>query len=262
MIQIQRRGLFALGAAALGLAACGQARTAPAGTVFVLVHGALHGGWCWRRVAKILRAAQADVFTPTLSGLGERSHINGPCIGLTLHIKDVVNCILAEELRRVVLVGHSYAGMVITGVAQHLGERVAHLVYLDAVIPRDGETALDAMGGLSLDPKVKMFRSKPEFDFGIKNAADLAWVRRRVTPQSALTLREKINLSRDLSTVRRTYIACTADSGTGSPADVMRRTARKRIDATWRYEELKTAHDAMISAPDDLASVLLAAAAA
>ena len=262
MIQIQRRSLFGLGAAALGLAACGQAQTAPSGTTFVLVHGALHGGWCWRRVAKILRAAQAEVFTPTLSGLGERSHINGPRIGLTLHIKDIVNCILTEELQRVVLVGHSYAGMVITGAAQQLGERIAHLVYVDAVIPRDGETALDAMGGLSLDPRIKMIKSNPGTDFGVTNPTDLAWIARRLRPQSALTLREKITLARDLSAIRRTYIACTADSGTGSPADVMRRTARERMDTTWRYEELKTAHDAMITAPDEVARLLLAAAAA
>lgn len=261
MIDIQRRGFLALGAAALGLAACGAGTSVPSGTTFVLVHGALHGGWCWRRVARALREAKADVFTPTLTGLGERSHLSGPRISLTTHINDVINCIVTEELERVVLVGHSYAGMVITGVAQRLSKRISHLVYLDALVPRDGESALDAMGGVRLDPSLKMFVSKPGTDFGITDPTDLAWVQRRVRPQSAATLREKIAIGGDLPAVRRAYIACTADKGTGSAAEVFRRIARERMDASWRYEEIATAHDAMITAPQELARLLLDIAA-
>jgi pimeloyl-ACP methyl ester carboxylesterase len=186
MALIQRRGFLALtGLAALGLSACGKGTPAEAaGPVFVLVHGALHGGWCWRRVARLLRAEGAEVFTPTLTGSGERVHLNGAHIDLATHIQDVANVVHYEELENVILVGHSYAGMVITGVAQTLSAKLAHLVYLDAVIPKDGECALDAMGGLSIDADMKMFGAKPGTDFGVTDEKDRAWLDRRVTRQS------------------------------------------------------------------------------
>jgi pimeloyl-ACP methyl ester carboxylesterase len=263
MARIQRRGFLALSAfAALGLAGCGRSGPVEAsGPVFVLVHGALHGGWCWRRVARLLRAAGAEVFTPTLTGAGERVHLNGAHIDLGTHIQDVVNCIEYEELERVVLVGHSYAGMVITGAAQTLGDKLAHLVYLDAVIPRNGECALDAMGGLAIDANMQMFSAQPGTDFGVKDEADRAWLARRTTRQSAQTLRDKLAIGRDMSKMKRTFIACTADSGTGSPADDMRRTSLARLDASWRREEIVTGHDAMITAPGDVSDLLLQIAA-
>jgi len=113
---------------------------------FVLVHGGFHGGWCWRRVAPPLRAAGHAVYTPTLTGLGERAHLATPAIGLDTHIRDVLGVLEYEELRDVVLVGHSMAGMVVTGVAERAADRLAHLVYLDACVPRDGECHLDAEG--------------------------------------------------------------------------------------------------------------------
>ena len=103
--------------------------------IFVLVHGARHGGWCWQRVARLLRAAGHDVYTPTLTGLGERAHLLSPAIGLDTHIKDILGVLFYEDLRDVVLVGHSSAGMVITGVAEQTAERLRHLVYLDAFVP-------------------------------------------------------------------------------------------------------------------------------
>src|SRR5512134_2669009 len=133
MPHIARRGLLGLGVATLALSGC-SSDAARTNRNFVLVHGSLHGGWCWRRVAKLLRAAGGEVFTPTLTGLGERSHLNSPRIGLTTHIKDVANCIVSEELERVILVGHSYAGIVITGVVQSLSDRISDLVYLDALV--------------------------------------------------------------------------------------------------------------------------------
>jgi len=262
MARIQRRGFLALSALALGLSACGPGTpTAATAPVFVLVHGALHGGWCWRRVARLLRASGADVFAPTLTGSGERVHLNGAHIDLATHIQDVVNCIEYEELDRLVLVGHSYAGMVITGVAQSLAGKLSHLVYLDAVIPRDGECALDAMGGLVIDPDMQMFSAQPGTDFGVKDEADRAWVARRTTRQSAQTLRDKLSIDRDMSSIKRTFIACTADSGTGSPADDMRRTSLARLDASWRREDIATGHDAMITAPRAVSDLLLQIAA-
>ncbi len=110
---------------------------------YVLVHGACHGGWCWRRVAELLRAAGHEVFAPTLTGLGDRAHLAHRGIDLDTHIQDVAAVLTYEELREVVLVGHSYAGLVITGVAERAANRLAQLVYLDAAVPRDGEAGLD-----------------------------------------------------------------------------------------------------------------------
>src|SRR5262245_44258791 len=102
---------------------------------FVLVHGAWHGGWCWRKLRTMLRAAGHEVYTPTLTGLGERSHLGNAAVGLATHVRDVANVLFYEDLSSVVLVGHSYGGMVIGGVAHQAPERLAHLVYLDAFVP-------------------------------------------------------------------------------------------------------------------------------
>src|SRR5207248_5461012 len=112
-------------------------------TTFVLVHGAWHGGWCWRKLTPLLREKGHDVFTPTLTGLGERVHLAGPEVGLGVHVQDVASVIEYENLHDVVLVGHSYGGMVIAGVAGRLPERLAHLVYLDAYAPEDGQAMTD-----------------------------------------------------------------------------------------------------------------------
>src|SRR5689334_15631432 len=113
---------------------------------YLLVHGAWHGGWCWRRVVPLLRAAGHEVFTPTLTGLGERVHLLTRDVGLDTHAQDVIGVLEYEDLRDVVLVGHSYGGMVITAVAERAAERLAHLVYLDAFVPRDGQSQMDLLG--------------------------------------------------------------------------------------------------------------------
>jgi pimeloyl-ACP methyl ester carboxylesterase len=115
-------------------------------STFVLVHGAWHGGWCYGRVAERLRAAGHRVLTPTLTGLGERSHLCSRSVNLTTHIADVVNLIKWEQLQRVTLVGHSYGGVVVTGVADTIPERISSLVYLDAFVPKDGQCMLDLVG--------------------------------------------------------------------------------------------------------------------
>src|SRR5215831_5722049 len=115
---------------------------------FVLVHGAWHGGWCWKKVTPLLRAAGHEVYTPTLTGLGERVHLASPKVDLTTHIQDVVNVLDYEDLHEVVLVGHSYGGVVIAGVADRVPSRVGHLVYLDAGVPHNGEGYLDLLPNL------------------------------------------------------------------------------------------------------------------
>jgi pimeloyl-ACP methyl ester carboxylesterase len=112
-------------------------------TAFVLVHGGWHGGWCWRFVAAALRRADHDVYTPSLTGLGDRAHLARPGIDLELHIQDVVAVLEMEDLREVVLLGHSYGGMVVTGVADRCTARISKLVYLDAFVPENGKCALD-----------------------------------------------------------------------------------------------------------------------
>src|SRR5205823_2243207 len=120
-----------------------RARGGRAMATFVLVHGGFHGGWCWRKVAPLLRSAGHEVYTPTLTGLGERAHLLGPGITLETHAQDVLGVLTHEELSDVILVGHSMAGTVITVVVDTAPERLAHLVYLDASVPRDGESDLD-----------------------------------------------------------------------------------------------------------------------
>jgi pimeloyl-ACP methyl ester carboxylesterase len=112
-------------------------------TAFVLVHGGWHGGFCWRFVAPALRRAGHDVYTPSLTGLGDRAHLARPGIDLELHIQDVVAVLEMEDLREVVLLGHSYGGMVVTGAADRCTARIRNLVYLDAFVPENGKCALD-----------------------------------------------------------------------------------------------------------------------
>ena len=112
-------------------------------TTYVLVHGAWHGGWCWRKVRAALEATSADVHTPTLTGLGERAHLASRDISLDTHVSDVLGVLETEDLSEVVLVGHSYGGIVVTAVADRAADRVARLVYLDAVVPRDGQCLYD-----------------------------------------------------------------------------------------------------------------------
>jgi pimeloyl-ACP methyl ester carboxylesterase len=122
---------------------------------FVLVHGAWHGSWCWKRVRKTLQAEGHDVFTPTLTGIAERSHLISPQVTLDTHIADVVNLIRWEELTDVVLCGHSYGGCVITGAADRVAERLKALVYLDAFILGDGQALHDVVPPGVRDAQVK-----------------------------------------------------------------------------------------------------------
>ena len=137
-----------VGAAAMA-APPAEARRSGARATFVLVHGAWHGGWCWRRVAERLEQEGARVLAPTLTGLGERSHLLSANVSLETHIQDVVAVIEAEELRDVHLVGHSYAGMVVTGVCDRLKDRMASVTYLDAAVPADGQSMTTQQPGLS-----------------------------------------------------------------------------------------------------------------
>ena len=146
-----RRAFVGAAVAAAGMKGALARERSDDSVLFVLVHGTGHGGWCWKFVRDILHERGHRVYTPTLTGCGERSHLLHPDIGLDMHITDIVNVLEWEELENVVLVGHSYGGLVISGVADRAKERLRHLIYLDAIIPRDGDSLLTARRDISVE---------------------------------------------------------------------------------------------------------------
>jgi pimeloyl-ACP methyl ester carboxylesterase len=232
---------------------------------FVLVHGAWHGGWCWRAVADRLHAAGHRVSCPTLTGVGERHHLASAAVDLATHIADVTGHLEAEELEDVILVGHSYGGTVITGVADRLPGRIAAMIYLDAFVPRDGQSMLDMMPPergarirTSAEQGGGMVASMSTEALGVEGDA-AQWVARRITPQPFATFSQPIRLQGTLpASVPRTYIYCS-----GRPTGSFDQFSRAlRDDPQWRYRELATGHDAMVSDPDGTATLLLDAASA
>ena len=236
---------------------------------FVLVHGAWHGAWCWKRVTPLLRDAGHDVHAVTLTGVGERAHLLSAQIRLHTHVSDVLGVIRGEELDRVVLVGHSYGGVVVTGVADVLlcdaPEVLKHLVYVDGTAPeRCGESwssahkpeviieriaAATANGGVSLPPPDAAV-------FGL-DGDDRDWVNRRMTPQPFGLYRDPLVFDpARVATAPRTFIDCNQPALAN--IDAMRR--RVRSEPGWRVVEIATGHDAMISAPEVLARRLLGCA--
>ena len=232
---------------------------------FVLIHGSMHGGWCWRRVTPLLRAAGHEVYAPTLTGLGERAHLAHPDIDLETHLQDVLGVLEYEDLRGVVLVGHSYGGMVITGVADRAPGRVAHLVYLDGVAPHDGQAVVDfsspdqrTAGRARVEADGAGWRLPPPVDlaeWGITAEDDVAWVRSKVVPQPYKTFTQPIRLTNPAAlTGPKTLIACVEAAPRGWRDAAI---ARTRAEPGWRYRELATGHDAMVTMPTEVAELLL-----
>ena len=230
---------------------------------FVLVHGAWHGGWCWERVASRLRADGHRVFCPTLTGLGERAHLLGRQVNLTTHIEDVLGVLEAEELAGVVLCGHSYGGIVITGVAARAKARLRQLVYLDAALVEDGESWSSAhteevkaerrklaepSGGVSMPvPRAEAF--------GVTDPKDVEWVQRRLTPQPFAPYDQKMHWGGPIGNgLPKLYVDCTAPAYAGL-APVKRKVRANPRE--WPLAELATGHDAMVSAPGETARLLL-----
>ena len=230
---------------------------------FVLVHGAWQGGWCWTRVASLLRRSGHEVFTPTLTGLGERAHLFDDKIDLDTHIQDVLGVLRCEELSDVVLCGHSYGGMVITGVADEAPEQIRSLVYLDALVPAEGKSALDALpaelaSGLQESARASAsgFRvgPAPAEAFAV-NAQDRAWVDRRCVDHPLKTFEQPIRLEGNWKQVpRHAYIYATGWSpGIGDPF-----FENARQEAGWLAIKLACGHNVMIDRPEDLAEMLIA----
>jgi pimeloyl-ACP methyl ester carboxylesterase len=232
-------------------------------TDIVLVHGAWHGSWCWRRVVPRLWAAGHRVLPVTLTGLGERAHQLSPGITLTTHVADVVTAVRAEECRDAVLVGHSYAGLVVTGAADQLEDAVGALVYVDAVVPSPGECwSTRNSAQVQADRRAAIAATgvlppPPAAAFGL-TGADADWVDRRQTPQPGGVYDDPLAFDGAGWAARpRTFVDCTSPPlPTIDPS-----RERVRTEAGWEVVELATGHDPMVSAPAELAGVLLAVAA-
>jgi pimeloyl-ACP methyl ester carboxylesterase len=231
---------------------------------YVLVHGGGHGGWCYSRVAPLLRARGHDVYTPTLTGLGERAHMMRADIDLDFHIRDVLAVMHYEDLRDVILAGHSYGGMVITGVADRAPDRVGKLVYLDAATPRDGQSLVDHAGpvinavrpyGQTIDGIELVLLPSPHAGrlYGVEDEADLAWMSERLTGHPWQCFEQKLVLSDEdaLATIPQYHVVCTPTIATRDKKIV------ERARAEGRFWDIDTAHDLMITEPEWVADTLL-----
>ena len=228
---------------------------------FVLVHGAWHGGWCWRRVARLLRAAGHEVFTPTLTGFGERAHLLSADVGPDTLVQDVVGVLENEELSDVVLVGHSFGALVALAVAEAAADRVRRVVLLDGLVVEAGAPGFDGLPPEAAAARKDAAAASGEIAFpppggaafGLSDPEDIAWVDRRLTPHPLRTYAEPFPLHAPLGGGRPvTYIACTdpAYPAIHSAHAIVRREG-------WEFRELATGHDAMVSAPEATAELLL-----
>jgi pimeloyl-ACP methyl ester carboxylesterase len=240
---------------------------------FVLVHGAWHGAWCWRRVIDQLQGLGHRVHAVTLTGLGERAHLLSPTITLETHIEDVRQLIETEELNDVVLVVHSYAGMIGTAIADRIGERLKHLVYVDAVIPKPGESWSSTQASATQQQRLAAAEASPNFSFpppdpvvfGLHDA-EHAWVQRRQTPHPGNTYRTPLAFDvQRVCAIPRTFIDCTTPTLATIEPSRLRVKDLAFWEGAWRVGsrvvEMNTGHDPMISEPVALTRILLDSAA-
>ena len=236
---------------------------------FVLVHGGGHGGWCYQRVARILRSAGHDVYTPTMTGVGERSHLVGPDVDLDMHVRDIAEVLHYEDLGDVILVGHSYGGMVVTGVADRAHDRVGRLVYLDAATPVNNQSLVDVAGpiieavrpgGRVVDGVELVLLPGPDAGrlYGITSPTDLAWMAERLTGHPWKCFEQPLRLRNEarLWAIPRYHIVCTSTLASRDPE--MMDEAR----ADGRLWDIDTGHDLMITEPQAVADALGQVAAA
>ena len=228
---------------------------------YVLVHGGWSGSHVFRHIRRRLAAAGHEVFTPSLTGIGERVHLASPVINLNTHVRDVVNQVLYEDLTGIVLLGFSYGGFVITGALEHIADRVRHLVFVDAFVPNDGETALGHTLGIEAGPAAlneDWLVPPPERTFD--DPAEGDWMNARRTPHPIGCFTESVRLARPLEEFgfARTYVKATLDPPTDVGAGALGRAAeRAKASPAWRYRELATTHMVPSNCPDELAALLL-----
>lgn len=225
-----------------------------ASRTFVLVHGAWHGGWCWSKVAEELRSNGHKVYTPTLTGLGERSHLAGCDVTMQTLVQDVANVLTWEDLQDVTLVGHSFGGLVISGVADLMPQRLRRLVYLDAFILESGVSTFDTLPAdvveklraVAADQPIAALPAPRPKSLGLTEPDDIAFVESRLTPQPLGTYETSVQLKHPIGNgLPCTYVHCTSPSF----AAVQASRDWVKSNTNWPWMELKTGHDAMVSAP-------------
>ena len=224
--------------------------------VFVVAHGAWSSGWAWQKVRPLMRQRGHEFWTPSYTGLGERSHLANPEIDLELHIQDVVNVLEFEDLDDVVLLGHSYGGMVATGVADRAAPRLQQLVYLDAFVPRDGQSLHDLVPPEHVahqrDHAIDGWKVQPTPVPADTSAEDKVWIEARRMPQPIKTMTQKLRLKNGETKLPRSYIYCTKKA----PGDVFVQFAERAQKEGWPYFELAASHSPNVTAPAALADVL------
>jgi pimeloyl-ACP methyl ester carboxylesterase len=227
---------------------------------FLICHGAWSAGWAWKKVRPLLRAAGHEVFTPTYTGLGERAHLASRAVNLETHIADVLGVIEYEDLSEIVLVGHSYGGMVATGVADRVPERISKLVYLDAFVPESGQSLLSMEPADVRDRRLEAVAAQGDGWLVPPNPSppdtspeDLAWItsRRRWQPLGCFT--QPLTLKHAHLPAPRTYIYCLRIR----PEDTFGKFARRfRSASGWQHIEINASHSPNVTAPEELVRIL------
>ena len=230
-------------------------------STYVLVHGAWGGSWCWKGIRRALQARGHEVYTPTLTGVGERSHLLSPQVDLHTHISDVVNLIRWEDLSDIVLCGHSYGGCVVTGAADRVADRISALVYVDAFVPDNGRSLHDTLPAEQRDAQVRGALTSgdgwrvppiPAEIFNV-NLRDRDWVNRQRTPQSLATFQQPLQLTGAIERIKSiTYILATGWEHSPFPQFYEKAKAKG-----WATLTMDCGHDVMLDKPEELLQVLL-----
>ena len=227
--------------------------------IIVLAHGAWSAAWAWKKVRPLIAAAGHQFFTPTYTGLGERAHLASPSNDLEIHIQDVLGVLKFEDLRDVVLIGHSYGGMVATGVADLARDRVAQLIYLDAFVPANGQALIDLVPPAErqrLLDSVKAgdgWRVTPNPTPPDTSPEDLEWINRFRMPQSVKCFEQPLQLQAELS-LPRAYIHCTRYADKKPFGQFAKRA---QGEAGWKAYELDASHSPNVTAPKAFVEVLI-----
>ncbi len=225
---------------------------------FLVCHGAWSAGWAWKKMHPLMQAAGHRLFTPSYTGLGERAHLANPSIDLETHIEDVLNVIRYEDLRDIVLLGHSYGGMVATGVADRARDRVTQLIYLDAFVPRDGQSLFDLnpSGRQPLEDAAKSgdgWRVPPMQTPPDTSPADVEWLSARRVHMPIKCFETKLKLQHGEPALPRSYIYATRIT----PADAFGQFAKRaQGEAGWHYHEIDASHSPNVTAPEALMALL------
>lgn len=234
---------------------------------FLLVHGGFHGGWCWCRLAERLQYYGHTVYTPTLTGLGERAHLLSPNVGLETHINDIMEVIKAEELRDFILVGHSVGGVPVTAVADRMGDRIRQVVFFDAILIENGQSYADIsdnFGHRSVTTRqdgVQLADTYPASVFGLTDKDDISWVDRRLTPHPYRAFSERLYTDNKIGNgLPCAYVAFTNPVFPLLKSTSMHAYARNQMQH-WTWLERPVCHDAMVSNPDIATDALLTVAA-